>query len=135
MASKTKTTLGKCSHLVQTTLFYNNCFSDKPSLWTVIITAALILIIVTVGVIVRFTLEELPARIVLICLIILVVILGMSALSYLEVRRRKVQSYNKTLQTKNGGYIYKNINQASHEPSAPKDPNWEYSNRDTMQVS
>lgn len=117
MTSKTKTTL------------------DKPSLWTVIITAALILIIVTAGVIVRFTLEELPARIVLICLIILVVILGMSALSYLELRRRKVQSYTKTLQMKNGGYIYKNINQASKEPSAPKDPNWEYSNRDTMQVS
>lgn len=95
----------------------------------VILTAVLIVLIVTTGVLSRFLLDEFTSRIVLISLIIFLSILGLSALAYLEVRKRTVAIKNQKALEKNG-YLYRNI-----EPSAPRDSDWEYSNRTTMPSS
>ncbi|CAH1183443.1 unnamed protein product [Ceutorhynchus assimilis] len=102
-------------------------YLDKPSLWVVIITALIIIGIVTTGVISRFLLEEYASRILLISLIVILSIIGLAALTYLEVRKRKMQAES-TNMAKNG-YLYKNI-----QPTAPRDPDWEYSNRATVEA-
>ena len=100
-------------------------FLDRQSLWVVIITVCLIIIIVTAGVLAHFFTEEYIARIILITLICVLSILGISVLTYLELRKKQVQKSDKKV-AKNG-YLYGNI-----KPTAPRDHNWEYSNRSTL---
>ncbi|XP_030755521.1 uncharacterized protein LOC115881935 [Sitophilus oryzae] len=109
-------------------------YFDRPSLFVVIITIILILLIVTSGILVWIFADEFISRIVLITLICVLSILGVSVLTYLEIRRRNIQEENKTLGSvtsvsslgKNG-YKYNPV-----RPSAPAES--DYTNRSTLRV-
>ncbi|ERL87179.1 hypothetical protein D910_04579 [Dendroctonus ponderosae] len=104
-------------------------YLDRPSLWVVVITALLIVAIVTAGVLSKIFLGEFTARIVLVSLIILLSILGISALTFLELRRKAAQTTNRQTIDKKG-YYYQNI-----KPSAPAESTLDYSNRSTVPAS
>ncbi|XP_060525744.1 uncharacterized protein LOC132701667 [Cylas formicarius] len=95
---------------------------DRRSLWVVIATVILIVLIVILGVLVHLFVEETLARIILIALICLLSVLGVAVVTYLELRKRKLNSAKTTAKN---GYYYNNI----HPNNAPKDTNWEYNDR------
>ncbi|KAL1513217.1 hypothetical protein ABEB36_002653 [Hypothenemus hampei] len=86
---------------------------DKPSLWIAIIASILIFILVTLGVLGKFFLDEFTSRVLLISLILVISIIGIFALTFLEVRKKVVRKKEAKLIEKNGFY-YQNV-----QPSAP----------------
>ncbi|KAF7285356.1 hypothetical protein GWI33_010757 [Rhynchophorus ferrugineus] len=105
-------------------------YLDKPSLWTVIITAILIVFILVTGILVWIFTKEIVSRIILIILICVECILGISVLTYLEIRRKKVQKENTKLSSvTKSDYKYNQV-----KPSAPTYPTVDYTNRSTLQA-
>nr|CAH7763185.1 unnamed protein product [Callosobruchus chinensis] len=107
-------------------------FADRASLCIVTSTVILILLIVIVGVIARFVLDEQVSRIVLICLICLLSVLGVGALTMLEIRRRKsTRKRKQALRDRR----YRYFQTTAPPPPSQQDTSWEYSHRTTMPAS
>ncbi|XP_057665868.1 uncharacterized protein LOC130899730 isoform X1 [Diorhabda carinulata] len=102
--------------------------TDKCSLCLVITTGVTLILVVIIGICVKFLLDNYVSNITLICLICFEIVLGIIVLSILAWRRKK----SKTNQTvvavrRNGQY-------QSLQPTAPVDSSWDYTNRETMPV-
>lgn len=128
-ATVTTTTysIGKEFAVFQSTKSKYFYFSDRCGCCIALTTVFIILITVVTGICVRFFVENPLSSIILISLIVFLCILGVAALTTLEIRRRRAKAQVKTVTLRNGK-IYHNI-----QPTAPQeDTSWEFSNRKTL---